>query len=401
VGTENGLRVFDRGKDWREVFRDDQYKGDSFSAAFARDGRLATTAWDGKIRLYEFDPNSDSPNFRRAGEPIPAPSGHRPYGAAFSLDGKRLAIGYYDAAAIDVLDGTTLSRLGGQRPADASPGALDEVGWSSDGRTLFAAGTGVRARDLLLFAWDQGGLGDERRMTYCASNTAAGVDALPDGRILVGSMADCLGLMNGQGEPIWTIASPVLDLSWQSDEMRVSEDGKVIDFGYGDPGTAVLRFDLTSLTLSSPPPNDGLTFAPDREGLTINGWRNGTNPTVGGRAIALDSYEIARSLAIAPDAKRFFLGSSYALAAFDDTGAQKWLWNSRNEIWAVNASRDGRIVVSADGDGAIRWHRADDGRELLALQVLPNKESDPTKWDWVLWTPEGFYEATPGAQDVL
>jgi hypothetical protein len=35
------------------------------------------------------------------------------------------------------------------------------------------------------------------------------------------------------------------------------------------------------------------------------------------------------------------------------------------------------------------------------LQVLPSKESDPAKWDWVLWTPEGFYEATPGAQDVL
>ena len=66
----------------------------------------------------------------------------------------------------------------------------------------------------------------------------------------------------------------------------------------------------------------------------------------------------------------------------------------------MNASKDGRVVVTADGDGAIRWHRADDGRELLTLQVLPNRQG-PAKWDWVLWTPEGFYEATPGAQDVL
>ena len=66
----------------------------------------------------------------------------------------------------------------------------------------------------------------------------------------------------------------------------------------------------------------------------------------------------------------------------------------------MNASRDGRIVVAAHGDGTIRWYRADDGRELLALQVLLNK-SEPSKSDWVLWTPEGFYEATPGAQDVL
>jgi Caspase domain len=67
---------------------------------------------------------------------------------------------------------------------------------------------------------------------------------------------------------------------------------------------------------------------------------------------------------------------------------------------AVNVSKDGRNVVTADNDGAIRWRRADNGRELLALQVLPNGK-EPAKWDWVLWTPEGFYEATPGAQDVL
>jgi hypothetical protein len=110
--------------------------------------------------------------------------------------------------------------------------------------------------------------------------------------------------------------------------------------------------------------------------------------------------ERSRSLAIAPDRKRFFLGSNWALRAFDDAGTKVWGYLGRGEVWAVNASGDGRIVVAAYNDGTIRWHRAVDGRELLALQVLPNI-GDPAKWDWVLWTPEGFYEATPGAQDVL
>jgi hypothetical protein len=52
-------------------------------------------------------------------------------------------------------------------------------------------------------------------------------------------------------------------------------------------------------------------------------------------------------------------------------------------------------VVAAYGDGTIRWHRMDDGRELLALQVLSDKKN------WVAWTPEGFYGATPGAFGVL
>jgi hypothetical protein len=52
-------------------------------------------------------------------------------------------------------------------------------------------------------------------------------------------------------------------------------------------------------------------------------------------------------------------------------------------------------VVAAYGDGTIRWHRMDDGRELLALYVLGDKKN------WVVWTPEGFYAATPGAYGVL
>jgi WD domain, G-beta repeat len=398
-----GLRVFDRDKDWSEAFRDDQYRGDSYGAAFARDGHLATTAFGGLINLYEYAPNSDSPHFRRVGKPVKAPSGNLPYGAAFSPDGRRLAVGYIDVAAVDVLDGTTLKRLGGQSPAGVqAPTGLATVAWSGDGHALFAAGGVVDAkkRATLLFAWDREGLGNERRMTYCAVDSAPGLNALPEGRILVASQRPCLDLMDARGEPIWTVASPVLDLRWQTDEMRVSEDGKVVDFGYGYPGVAVLRFDVRTLTLSSPP-NDGFTFAPNREGLTIDGWLSGKSPALNGQGLPFEPNDIARSLAIAADAKRFFLGSSFALAAYDDTGAPKWRWISRSEIWAVNASKDGRVVVAADNDGSIRWHRADDGRELLALQVLPNKERDPTKWDWVLWTPEGFYEATPGAEGVL
>jgi hypothetical protein len=206
--------------------------------------------------------------------------------------------------------------------------------------------------------------------------------------------------MDARGEPVWTVASPILDFREQTDVMRASEDGQVVDFGYRGSGGPVLRFDVKSLTLSTPPPNDGLTFAPNQEGLAIDGWMNGRSPTLNGRELPFTNYEIARSLAIAPDAKRFFLGSTFALAAFDDAGARIWLWRSRSEVSAVNASRDGRVVVTASRDGAIHWGRADDGLELLALQVLPNK-GDPAKWDWVLWTPEGFYEATPGAEDVL
>jgi WD40 repeat protein len=397
-----GLRVFDRDKDWGEAFRDDQYRDSSYGAAFTRDGRLATAALDGMIRLYKYDPSNNVPNFRRASDPVGTLGGKMPYRIAFSPDGKWLVVGYDDVATVDVLDGSTLSRVGGRNPSGLTDltGGLDVVAWSADGQTLFAGGDVSETQErTALFAWDRGGLGGERRMTYCGF-APAGVDALLDGRILASSR-NCLGLVDARGESIWTVTSPILTFNWQTDALRVSEQGGVVDFGYLKSGGRLLRFDVRSLALSNPWTNDGSTFAPNREGLTIDGWLNRRNPAVGGRALPLHPYDVARSLAIAPNAKRFSLGSSFALTAFDGAGTQKWRWQSRNEVWSVNASKDGRIVVSADGDGAIRWRRADDGRELLALQVLPNKESDPTKWDWVLWTPEGFYEATPGAENVL
>ena len=46
------------------------------------------------------------------------PSGNRPRGVAFSPDGRVLAVGYYDAAVIDLFDSRNLSRLQGPDLAD-------------------------------------------------------------------------------------------------------------------------------------------------------------------------------------------------------------------------------------------------------------------------------------------
>jgi hypothetical protein len=104
---------------------------------------------------------------------------------------------------------------------------------------------------------------------------------------------------------------------------------------------------------------------------------------------------MSRSLAIHPGGHRFVLGTGWALRAFDDEGKALWNRAAPGEAWAVNITGDGRLVVAAHADGTIRWHRMDDGRELLALYVLSDKKN------WVAWTPEGFYAATPGAYGVL
>jgi hypothetical protein len=111
--------------------------------------------------------------------------------------------------------------------------------------------------------------------------------------------------------------------------------------------------------------------------------------------ITLADGEIWLSLAVHPDGQRFVLGTGWALRAFDTQGKALWQRAVPGAAWAVNITGDGRLVVAACDDGTIRWHTMDDGHELLALRVLGDKKN------WVAWTPEGFYAATPGAYGVL
>ena len=52
-------------------------------------------------------------------------------------------------------------------------------------------------------------------------------------------------------------------------------------------------------------------------------------------------------------------------------------------------------MVAAYGDGTIRWHRVSDGEELLAF--FPHAD----RKQWIAWDAEGFFCASPGAEDLI
>ena len=315
-----------------------------------------------------------------------------PFGAAFSPDGRTLAVGYEDGVSVvDLFDGHSLALMGSSSfEVGSRLGGLSQVAWSRDGNTLFAAGSAV---GYLIYSWERNG--PVRTFRNCAADLTSGIGTMPGDRILVTTYSPCLSLMTASGEVIWNVPSPNADFRPLTDTLRVSADGKVVDLGFSDAEGGALRFDVRSLQLRAQPTTDNRTFPPKREGLDIRDWQGTADPTLAGESLDIGNENMAYSLAIAHDGASFFLGSHFHLTAYDKTGKTRWAKHPRSTVWAVDATNDGRLVVAAEGDGTIRWYRADDGRELLAFQVLSNKK------DWVLWTPEGFYEATPGAQDVL
>jgi WD40 repeat protein len=386
LGTGSGLRVFDRDRQWAEVFRDTDYGDTINGVAFAADGRLATASYDGKVRLYDRD-------FKLAAPPREATSGHRPFKIEFSPDGTMLAVGYDDAATVDLFDGHSLAPL--PRPnVHGLNFALSQPAWSKDGKTLYAGGWYSDRHGGPVLAWANAGRGESRALPARNVNTVAGLAALPDGGLLVAAQDPFLALLEPDGRPRWAHPSPEADFRNQYDKLAVSADGTIVDFGFEPGGGSPLRFDLRALNLSRDPPPDRQTMRAKQAGLAVEGWR-GSNPTYDGKPIKLEHYDMSRSLAVHPDGNRFVLGTSWYLLAIDAKGERLWTRHGPGEVWAVNISGDGRLIVAAYADGTIRWHRMDDGRELLALFVLADKQN------WVAWTPEGFYGATAGAFGVL
>jgi WD40 repeat protein len=387
LGLRNGLRVYDRDRQWSEAFRDTDYGYSIYGATFAADGRLATASWDGRVRLYNRD-------FKLVVPPRKTTGGGRPHRIAFSPDGTTLAVGYEDAATVELFDARSLAPLPGPNVDGLRNGNLSNVIWSKDGKTLYAGGGYQDGRGTSVLAWANAGQG-ERRALPAGVNAVSGLGALRDGGLLVAAADPFLALLESDGSPRWMHPSPTADFRAQYDTLAVSADGTIVDFGFEPRGKSPLRFDLRALKLSRNPPADHQTMRAKQAGLAVEGWKNGFPPTLDGKPIKLFRYERSRSLAVHPDGDRFVLGAEWFLRAIDAKGQGLWQRIAPGTVWGVNISGDGRLVVAAYGDGTIRWHRMDDGRELLALFVLADKQN------WVAWTPEGFYGATAGAFGVL
>jgi len=242
LGGGTGLRVYAKQTGWAEEARDGDYGDHSLGADFAPDGRLATTSYDGKIRVYIGDLRGTI----RPGRVVQAPGGDHPFGLAFSPDGAQLAVGYDDSTRVDRLDARELAPL--PRPdldgLDNS-GDLSKVAWSRDGMTLFAAGRYERVDSTPVLAWAGGGAG-ARRALAAGLSTVMSLVPLPGGDLLVASQDPWLGRLAPDGTPRWRHGAPEADLRYETEHLSVSADGAHIGFHFDLSDKSPAHFDLTS-----------------------------------------------------------------------------------------------------------------------------------------------------------
>lgn len=395
LAASNGIRLYD-SRSGAEGGRDTDYAGTAMHLQFSADARrLYSASYDGKVRAYAVDAQG-RPSLLRSATPI---AGKRAFRARLSPDGRLLAVSYNDATDIVVLDASTLAEVARPAVTGVDNGNLVSVAWSADGRTLAAAGR-----------WDVDGrhpvrvwrVGDWTQYVdhVVSGNSVTDLIALPAaaGAGWLFTAADpTWGRLDADGGLVRRQPSAVAELRGQFEAFRVSADGLRVRFGYllngGEP--RVYAVGARTLDAAAAAAADLRPARIDADGLAVTQWKHYYDPQLNGKALPIERFEIARSLAIAPDGKRFLLGADWSLRLFDASGQVLQRVPAPGTVWAVNISADSRFAVVGYGDGTIRWHRLDDLRELLAFFPHADRKR------WIAWTPEGYFDASPGAEDLI
>lgn len=161
LGSNNGVRIFDGRESFRQIFADSDYGGDSYGCAFTPGSKgLITSSLDGLLRLYR----STGEGFKLITQTRLA-GGKQPSSVAFHPDGKRIAVGFKDTTAVQVVDGENLRLHYTVNTTGINNGNLESVTWSNDGVRLFAGGR-YRGNDGIVrpvLSWSNSGRGSLAR----------------------------------------------------------------------------------------------------------------------------------------------------------------------------------------------------------------------------------------------
>ena len=336
--------------------------------------RIADTQVPQEIRLYQVGSGKLKELLR-----VPCASSFpfsNPVDIAFSPDGRSLAVALLSSTIAVVFDAHTLKKLYELNGPGAANGGFARVAWSGDGRILYAAGDAQKAGNYFVRVWP-------------ALNLGASIDIVARGgrmfglRTLPSKQGHGAGVLVA-GETDWGVVdasshwrarrAPVMDFLPTPDgevvTLLVSQNGRDVQFHYRGDDRSAQIFNISTRQLR--PLGNSPNLLPPRT----------------------RSDQLGMASVVAPNGDEL-------MAGYDEL--QKYeknelLWTQNHlpsYLTTINVPASGQIVVAGYADGTIRWHRLSDGEELLALFAHADGKR------WVLWTPSGYYDASPGGEELI
>ena len=368
LGGTAGLQIFDMPSG-ELLAEDSRYEVDVYAVAYAPAGNLVAISRDGRMTLYDRD--GERLEQGNAG-------GAMPFFASFAPDGERFAVGYYEDSAINIFSTESLERVDRRDMDDSNVMRLD---WTDDNR-LFAGGRSQGATRIL--AWDMAGDDPASEYPVAVDDIRALEHVAPHGLAFM-SFDPALGLLGEDGEARMLREAVVMPFFFDLIDraIGVSADAARVIFSIKPAGGEPLLFDLAELTLQSPTtiPND--LHGPDMQGVP---------PQIAEQDFSVNEGALAATML---GDGGFVVGTNFNLRRFDRRGNEVWHKVASGDVGAVNTSADRELIVATYADGTIRWHRTSDGEQLLSLFLhLPDRR-------WILWTPRGYYAASPGGEELV
>jgi WD40 repeat protein len=386
MGKRGGIRIY-RTSDNFIAGEDGDYGGGVYGVDVDGSGRLVTTSQDGFVRLYGGD-------FKLIAKKK-APDGFKPGRVSFSPGGSSIAVTFFDDpmlnTKLDVLSGKDLSHQYSSDLRGLAKGFIAPVCWSLEGKFLYA---GKQSRPpFIICKWSEGGKGPYKDLDVAESRIHSLV-ALKDGGIAFASAYPSFGVVDLNDKKVLHMTPPIADYRWGKKSFLVSNNGDRVQFCYEKLGKSPARFSVIERSLKTfLIPETGLWPAVTQSSdLVITDWDGTPSPKLNGKPLKFSKDSMSHKLAISPGKDTFLLGTNFFLYLFDRDGNHKWVVRVPGDAWDVNISPDGRLALAALGDGTVRWYRMKDGKELLAFFPHTDKKR------WILWTPSGYYDASPGAE---
>ena len=374
---------------WKELYTLAGYEDNVNNLSFDNKGRLVTASYDKKIRLYD-------EKFKLLKILDSGLAGNKPFSIAFSPDGSKIAVGYDDSNTLQVFDGKTLELL--YKPDVKGTNAkniLEMVCWSKMGNILYSGGFYRKKIDgkykNIIRKYFDGGNGRYQDI-HLDNVTIMDIKPLSDGSIIYGSTEPDFGRIDSNGKQVFLNKGHILSFSnYQCDFLKLNENASTIGFMPIDMKAMI--FDINERDLKDGD-SGGKLYSIKYKDFTISDYEDKFSPKLNKKNLDfLNEDEMCRSATFTPSGKYILFGAEWNIYCLDTSGNTIWDKPVPGIAYAINATD--KVVVVTYADGTIRWHRLSDGQELLALFI------DPESKRWVLWTPKGYYDCSPGGQLLI